>query len=84
MLAKSRAAQQPMQMAARDPWSATTHESPSGGVTRPETTGFSFSHRIGMFLGDRCPLHLEALLAKALHGQAARLMQSQGHVILCD
>ena len=84
MLVKSIAAQQLMQMAARDPWSATTRKSPSGRVMDPETTGFSFSHRTGTFLGDRCPLHLEAMLARTLNSQAARLLQSQGHVTLCN
>lgn len=78
MLVKSIAAQQFMQMAARDPWSATTQKSPSGGVTDPETTGFSFSHRTGTFSGDRCPLRLEAMLARALKEPSCKACAEPG------
>ena len=78
MLVKSIAAQQLMQMAARDPWSATTRKSPSGRVMDPETTGFSFSHRTGTFLGDRCPLRLEAMLARTLNSQSCKACAEPG------
>lgn len=78
MLVKSIYAQQLMQMAARDPWSATAHKSPAGGDMDPETTEFSLSHRPGTFLGDRCPQHLEAVLARALKQPSCKACTEPG------
>lgn len=71
--------------AAGDPRSATNHKSPSRGVMDPETTGFSLSHRTGTFLGHRCPLCPEAMLARAskqLSCQACADCATERHYLL--